>query len=514
MNIQQLINIEALAPIELVAGTAHTKAIKTVTMMDTPNIIPCLLPQELIITTAYHLQHNDDFFIDLIEAMARIAGAGIGIKLNRFLTEIPPAVIAAANEWDVPLLVLPETLSLGEMNYVITEHILKSETILLNEAMEVQRRLMDLLMKGHQLPRLVRELERVLGLPIHLFTPYLKPFNPAYTNEPLATALVPHMPETSFSVVDTKTHYTSFHIPTKHDAPYRLIVESLPLPMSASHQFIIHQALQVFGFALLQHELLEQQRYTLHNNEWQHLLRIQRDQPLPSQTATWQMESGFICMYGYAPSSFNVHVKPYQLQQMLTRFVEDQRLPMQVFMEDHHIVLLYAVKEVTVDATTFLKEMLLAMSQQLQRFFGLAYQFGVSNPAPTMYEVKRAYEEAKTTAVAGAPHTVRFHKRKTIVELFEMIPNNDLIRYAQMTFQPFQHLNEEEQEILLDTLHTYLETHCQISDTAKQLYVHRNTVLYRLNKCSTLLQKDLKDPEVTMQLRLALRIRKTLPQTT
>ncbi|MDI5788294.1 helix-turn-helix domain-containing protein [Bacillus licheniformis] len=26
----------------------------------------------------------------------------------------------------------------------------------------------------------------------------------------------------------------------------------------------------------------------------------------------------------------------------------------------------------------------------------------------------------------------------------------------------------------------YLETHCQISETAKRLYIHRNTVIYRL----------------------------------
>jgi transcriptional regulator len=44
----------------------------------------------------------------------------------------------------------------------------------------------------------------------------------------------------------------------------------------------------------------------------------------------------------------------------------------------------------------------------------------------------------------------------------------------------------------------------------KKLFVHRNTVIYRLDKCSQLLQKDLKDPEVTIQLRLALRIRRDL----
>ena len=79
-----------------------------------------------------------------------------------------------------------------------------------------------------------------------------------------------------------------------------------------------------------------------------------------------------------------------------------------------------------------------------------------------------------------------------------------------MMFKPFALLPLDEQTMLLETLYVYLESHCQISETAKRLFVHRNTVIYRLEKCSTLLKKDLKDPEVTIQLRLALRIRNHL----
>ncbi|RKJ30086.1 PucR family transcriptional regulator, partial [Butyricicoccus sp. 1XD8-22] len=74
----------------------------------------------------------------------------------------------------------------------------------------------------------------------------------------------------------------------------------------------------------------------------------------------------------------------------------------------------------------------------------------------------------------------------------------------------FASLPDDEQTILFETLNEYLECHCQISETAKRLFVHRNTVIYRIEKCSSLLNKDLKDPEVTLQLRLALRIRNHL----
>lgn len=512
MNIQQLIQLKALSPIQLVAGSGQ-KDIQMVTMMDTPNLIPCLRPHELVITTAYHFQQNNRFFLELVEAMARIDGAGIGIKLNRFLTAIPEEVIAAANEYDVPLMILPETMSLGEMNYIMTEHILKSETLFLTEAMDVQRQLMDLLIKGHQIPRLVRELEVVLGMPLHLFTPYLKTFSRSYTHELLSQALTPELcqHETSFSLMETRKSYTLFHIPTKYDPPFLLIAEQLPLPISKSHHFVLKQALQVLGFALLQHELVLQQQYSLKNKHFDDLLQLPINQPLPSYATDWQLESGFVCIYGYHKASVHFNAVPYQIEQMLTRVIEDRELPFKVFMQDESIVLLYPLKEMARDYADVLKPLLYELNTTLQQFFQLDYQFGVSNPTPNLQYMSRAYQEAKNAAMY-ATDGVRFHTRKTIFELFEMIPSEDLFQYANTTFKAFQHLSHEEQEVLFETLDMYLETHCQISDTAKQLYVHRNTVLYRLNKCSTLLEKDLKDPDVTMQLRLALRIRKSLQQ--
>jgi purine catabolism regulator len=52
-----------------------------------------------------------------------------------------------------------------------------------------------------------------------------------------------------------------------------------------------------------------------------------------------------------------------------------------------------------------------------------------------------------------------------------------------------------------------LETHCQLSETAKRLYVHRNTVIYRLEKCEELIGRSLKEPDETLRLRLAFRIK-------
>lgn len=515
MNVEQLLQLPELASIRLIGGTISARPIEKVTMMDAPDIMPYLQPNELIITTAYHLKQNDDYFVELIEAMALTGCAGIGIKLNRFLHAVPKAVIDAANRTSLPLILLPEALSLGEMSYRITEHILKSETLHLTAAIDVQRHLMTLLLKGHQIPRLVRELESMLSIRLHLLTPYLKPFTNAFHDVALTkqlTAQLCALDQTCFSDYTTRKSYMIFHIPTKYEQPFLLIAENLPLPLSNAHQFIFMQALNVLGFAILQHELTTHQQYAVANNALKEAL----DQPISPKQRTqyeqsWAIPKHFVCLYGKRIREDGLFPSqlPMQLQHLLIETLKESHIPMQVFIIDEEIVMLYPLKDMAVSYHDFLETLCNELHDDIQRFFKVDYTFGISNQTPNLHYLKRAYKEAKKASMSQEGGVVTFYKKKTFFELLEMIPNEDLRRYANATFKPLQHLSFEEQEVLLNTLEAFLETHCQISDTAKKLFIHRNTVLYRLNKCSTLLQKDLKDPEVTMQLRLALRIRKS-----
>lgn len=94
--------------------------------------------------------------------------------------------------------------------------------------------------------------------------------------------------------------------------------------------------------------------------------------------------------------------------------------------------------------------------------------------------------------------------------MLRLIPEDDLKNFYEFALQGFSDISNAEEQSLLETLSTYLEAHCQISETAKRLFVHRNTVVYRLEKCEELLGKSLKDSETTIQIRLALRMKTLL----
>jgi hypothetical protein len=59
---------------------------------------------------------------------------------------------------------------------------------------------------------------------------------------------------------------------------------------------------------------------------------------------------------------------------------------------------------------------------------------------------------------------------------------------------------------LVPTLHAYLENTKSMAKTAAQLFLHRNTVRYRINKCMEVMESDFSDSNETFAFILSLRI--------
>ena len=55
------------------------------------------------------------------------------------------------------------------------------------------------------------------------------------------------------------------------------------------------------------------------------------------------------------------------------------------------------------------------------------------------------------------------------------------------------------------TLRCYLDNHCNVVQTARELFIHRSTLLYRLEKIKEILESDLSSPDEILYLMLSFR---------
>ncbi|AMM91960.1 PucR family transcriptional regulator [Peribacillus simplex] len=536
MKVTDLLTMPALTGMNIIAGeTGNERKVQTVNMMDAPDIINFLKPNEFLVTTAYHVKDNPRLLSSLVEAMANQGCAALGIKTSRFLKEIPEDVLVLANELSLPIIDLPAEMSLGEIINHTLRGILDQRAAELTFAMETHKQFTNLIMRGKGIQKLLDHLSDMIGYPIILIDQYLNPiFHPISTSRiiPIIKKMSDegfrfHKTKTSFisfSSLSNKRTYTIFPIYMYEEKIGYLTISGEIKTSDNLITLTIEQATNVISFALMKEHALKQHDRNTRNDFFLHFLdgSFSSQEEIINRAKEFSLhnEQAYICAVGKIDES--ELAKSYtQLQRRadsIYEFLEDElRIspnPIHLFTKGKKCILLYEVSEVFADVLQTVEISLKSLQKIISSQFDCTISFGVSLMSPSFLQTKNSYKEANDSLLEGGrskrTEYIQAFQTRDIVELLRIIPEEDLKNFYLFALQGFSKIFTEEEQPLLETLSVYLETHCQISETAKRLFVHRNTVVYRLEKCEELLGKSLKDSETTLQIRLALRIKSLL----
>jgi hypothetical protein len=137
---------------------------------------------------------------------------------------------------------------------------------------------------------------------------------------------------------------------------------------------------------------------------------------------------------------------------------------------------------------------------------------GISPVYPALEETPRALYLAKLALHSGPPgtSTVRRFDDTPLATLVAAAP--EAATYiARHILGTILELRREDQDILLDTLETWLATGGSATDTAARLFCHPNTVRHRLRRIAERTGRNLDDPTALAELSLALHALRLLP---
>lgn len=94
-----------------------------------------------------------------------------------------------------------------------------------------------------------------------------------------------------------------------------------------------------------------------------------------------------------------------------------------------------------------------------------------------------------------------------IFDLFDTLASQtNLLKFCEEKLMDLLAYDKAHGDNLLKTLQVYLETCLHYEETARQLFVHKNTVRYRIAKCQKFLNTDFTDGKKIFQYTLSLKI--------
>ncbi|AOH53388.1 hypothetical protein ABE28_003415 [Peribacillus muralis] len=143
----------------------------------------------------------------------------------------------------------------------------------------------------------------------------------------------------------------------------------------------------------------------------------------------------------------------------------------------------------------------------------ISLTMGLSKVKKEIHNMKEGFSEAKMAIQLGPKvksTNINDYASIEVEDLINQIPKDVLAQYVLSMIEPIILYDKENEGELLKTLETYLFSRGRIEDAARALFIHRNTVKFRLSRIEDLLGVDLKSSDLAFKLQLSIKAAKLL----
>ncbi len=532
VSLQALLQFALPLGTVLVTGSPETMINWAVTVRAQPPAFPDIYGGELALISLEVLRGYNSR-ITLIEVVESLAEVGVHAVCVQ--EEISQAVMNFASEKHISVLALPEDSSLPGVERAINKLILNQEAQLTQRAIEIQRQLTRHAAENRDLNGLLQIIARATAKPVVIHDDagvmmaqvYPTVARRAHGGRPAATLpfaafqtwLARDAPSAQGAIVDSPIGYTTVLKVEKRVAGYLSLVDN-QTELNEFDRLVLTYGADVCAIELAKTRAIatavEQTR-----GDWIQMwlsgtpadddlltTRAQQagyDAVVPYQVAVYRAlsRSGTSLPLESLVSLVRDDIARRQLNGAVGQYVD----VIVVLFQLDNPVQPQRVRQITEEIRT----------QLATRTPSGSVAAGLSRPMQGLSALREAYREAKDSlsiaAELGDREATTFYGDLKLFQFLLSLKDRSLDqmrRFYEESLAPLAEHDERKQGDLIRTLNGFFEANGNLAKAAENLDVHRNTLVYRLERISELTGLDLNDAENRLILHLALKVQRVL----
>ena len=484
-----------------------------VNIMDNPDTIRFLSGGELILSTGYFFKNDDrlrrNFIHDLVEKKC----AGLGIALKRYIDELPTSMMEEAEHLNFPIISVPFELNFAEVSMLVYREILKEEMSDTETVYEMYRKLNEIIIHEHSLRDTMNAILELTGCPVILFNNRLEflecscpsgeavkymenqlIFNPSETENILNEY------DTKHFQVTTKSKRIIFPIRDKDNLlGFLAFLENTESFTTSTYNFIF-SILSLLAIEFVNNTLKQQSNLQKRNNFIRNILSGSLSKfDMISQCNLYGFDytSPRICAVihpeiGLGKQFEEQNAIHEKFDLLIRNQISFSNQIIYKFNYDRNIILFFlflpsSVKNANMIVTDFIEKLTKKLNMQ-----NLTYYIGLSECLHGIHTIHSSFLEAMDAWQIGQKlhckkHTF-FYSQDIIYHILACsMSSPHLKNFYLNALKPLVEFDEQNNASLFDTLSMYFKCSFSITETAKALYIHRNTMASRLEKIKELL---------------------------
>ncbi|MBF6617972.1 MAG: PucR family transcriptional regulator ligand-binding domain-containing protein [Candidimonas sp.] len=525
LTVEDVLSIDVMRGADVIAGhDGLGRNIKSVTVLDAPDASLWLQGHELALTSTFPLLKRRNGLNMLVEELVARNVAGLGLKLHRYMTTLPDAMIARANELAFPIFRVPDHIAWIEIISPIFARVLDTDAQHLIRSEEIRSQFTKQLFSGAGLESLMALLYSMLGRPVLLTSPadahtVWLPEVAAKVDDVMQILRCPdtaaeHVASCPGVMRKRSADFNVVYIRLDQGADPHAYIAALETgePIDPPLLHCLVHAREAISMSLLQRRANISITREKHNEFVHTLVDPQLSEGARQAHIARGKEKGIPLHDRY----FAAVIKFHNLDEHVFRAVASL---FHAKMDDDHLLVS------SLDSTRFL--LLVPETEQsdlhldggagcIERYISEVAKFqaapdwnaGISQ-ATGVIHLDRAYEQAEYalghSLKSGEKCRVKLHDETGLYRLLSHpAMQNDIRRFIDEWLQPLLQYDRKRRSRLVATLRVFLDNNGNYRETARLMHVHHNTVRYRISQIYTLTRRDILNPRLRLQYQLAL----------
>ncbi|MGB6179364.1 PucR family transcriptional regulator [Carnobacterium sp.] len=502
--VQDILKLKGFSGAKAIAGVnGLTNTVEKATLMEVPDIGDFVEENSLIITTLYPIVNNLEAMNSLIPKSSASSAAGICIKTGRYIEMIPESMIQQANELNFPIIEIHSDENLSDLASEIISFSLDQHITALQFQRDVHNQLMNMFLKGEDVHAMIDSFSNLVNHSVVLLD--------INTNVIAKSA---NMDKTKLQIelldkksgihsliikyddkVYTNEDYINYTIEAENNKFAYLILlggneEEQNLLIAVEEASLLLASVFYKNHAVAEKERNFQDSFIrdiLQGTNYSQLVTMEK-----AKLYGWDMEFPEVI---FVLKLFNEDElsKMNDYEKIIHSQVIEDIIKRELITTNKKIKMTYIDGALVVfvnvafisDSKQKMKEIGNKLIKKLKKNYPIGV--GISNPILNSRSFPKAYKEAKDSWFIGRKlNEACFVSHYDDNELFSIIKEVEdtsvLDKYVKRKLGDILAYDEKVNMDLLKTLFALIETQFNHKEAAKKLFIHYNTLRYRVNR--------------------------------
>jgi PucR family transcriptional regulator, purine catabolism regulatory protein len=523
LSLQEVLGTPVLADARVLAGVRGLdRPVERLNIMEVPDILPWVKPREFLLTTAYPLRGHLETLPRLVGELDEAGLSGLGIKLGRYLDELPTGVLETAEDRGFPLIQLPGGVSFDEIFNDVLTAILDRQAHKLARSERIHHAFLQLVLRGEGVAEIARDLAELLDAPAAVV---------GLDGEVLAAARLDELPAFADGTPDRlvvdrdgrgaasgQLHLDAVVVPILAGPREHGHVVALASDGERTEDVLaLESAATVAALALTQRMELQAVESKYQTDLMHDLLRRVEDENDVRRRASgfgWDLDRRMIAVVLRVddPAEDVVPDEVTRRAPMSTALRQpllDRDPKAAIVRFSHEVVILTAAfqdPDGRNEARTFAR----GLARRASEAVGGTVSAGLSRPVQEPRAIADAYDQAARAVtigrrIHGAGAVVHFDDLGAYRVLSLVEDRAELQEFAEEVLGELTHATDTATD-LRQTLEVLLESGGNVAKAARRLHFHYNTLRYRIDKLESIVGPFTVDARTRLDVQLALLI--------